>query len=158
MKLTCLFSIAALAASALAGRPSPEPKFEFLFQVNLTRGPQLVYEKNEAGTEIKAFQALTAGGSVKGPKINATMVSGTAVASVNSDGIIQADASWLMNTTDGAMILVTEMAKIPYINVLFDTSSENYTWLNNITAWASPQDGARGTYSLNYWHISGESD
>ncbi|KAJ5726675.1 uncharacterized protein N7483_008032 [Penicillium malachiteum] len=153
MKLTCLVSLAAFAVSALSSRPSPEPKFTFLFQVNLTRGPQIVYEQNKDGTEVKAFQELTAGGTVRGPKINATMVSGTALASVSADGIIQADASWLMNTTDGAKILVTEQAKIPYVNVLFATSSEKYTWLNNVTSWASPQDGAMGSYSLNYWQV-----
>ncbi|KAJ5738020.1 hypothetical protein N7493_001175 [Penicillium malachiteum] len=157
MKLTCLFSLATLAVSVLGSRPTPEPKFTFLFSANLTRGPQIIYETNEVGTEVKAFQALTAGGTVRGPKLNATIVSGTALASANSDGTIEADASWLIKTHDGAMILVTEKAKIPYINVLFETSSTNYTWLNNVTAWASPQDGAMGSYSLNYWHISSDS-
>ncbi|KAJ5710333.1 hypothetical protein N7488_004489 [Penicillium malachiteum] len=154
MKLASLISLAALAVSAIASRPTPEPKFTFLFSANLTRGPQIVYDLNESGTEVKAFQELTSGGTVRGPKLNATIVSGTALASADSDGTIEADASWLIKTTDGAMILVTEKAKIPYINVLFETSAKKYSWLNNVTAWASPQDGAMGSYSLNYWQVS----
>jgi hypothetical protein len=48
-----------------------------------------------------------------------------------------------METTEGDTIMVTEKAHIPNIILLFETASEKYAYLNNVTAYASetPSEG-----------------
>ncbi|KAJ5715349.1 uncharacterized protein N7483_012530 [Penicillium malachiteum] len=160
MKLTYLVPLAAFAVTALGSRPTP-PNLTFLFSANLTKGSAKIYDQSE--TEIKALQTLT-GGIIAGPNFNGpippipktllrTVYGGTALSSSSADGTIRADAHYLIETTDGANILVTESAAIPYVSVLFDTSSEKYDWLNNVTAWGTPPDLSYINY-LEYWRVS----
>ena len=62
------------------------------------------------------------------------------------------DATFVVQTTDGATIVVTERAAIPGVEVLFATASEKYGWLNNVTAWASGAE-SNGAATLNYWQV-----
>ncbi|KAJ6023973.1 hypothetical protein N7540_004770 [Penicillium herquei] len=149
MKLTYLVPLAAFAVTALGNRPTP-PNLTFLFSANLTKGSAIIYDQSE--TEIKALQTLT-GGTIAGPIFNGTVYGGTALSSRSFDGTVRADAHYLIQTTDGANILVTESAAIPYVAVLFDTSSEKYDWLNNVTAWGTPPDLGYINY-LEYWQVS----
>ncbi|KAJ5719796.1 hypothetical protein N7493_007374 [Penicillium malachiteum] len=149
MKLTYLVPLAAFAVTALGSRSTP-PNLTFLFSANLTKGSAYIYDQSE--TEIKALQALT-GGTIGGPNFDGTVIGGTALSTRSADGTIRADAHYLIQTTDGANILVTESAAIPYVAVLFDTSSEKYNWLNNVTAWGTPPDLNEINF-LEYWQVS----
>ncbi|KAJ5701274.1 hypothetical protein N7488_008822 [Penicillium malachiteum] len=148
MKLTYLVPLAAFAVTALGSRPTP-PNLEFLFSANLTKGSAYIYDQSD--TQIKALQTLT-GGIIAGPNFDGTVIGGTALSTRGADGTIRADAHYLIQTSDGANILVTESAAIPYVAVLFDTSSEKYTWLNNVTAWGTPPDLNEINF-LEYWQI-----
>ena len=63
-----------------------------------------------------------------------------------------ADATYVLQTSDGANIVVTERAVIPYVEVLFETASEKYGWLNNVTAWATGTE-SNGKIALKFWQV-----
>ena len=50
------------------------------------------------------------------------------------------------------MIVVNEKAVVPYVEVLLETASEKYGWLNNATVWALDQE-QDGHGTLNYWQV-----
>lgn len=69
-----------------------------------------------------------------------------------SQGTQRADATYVLHTTDGVNIVLTERAIIPYVEILFETGSANakYAWLNNVTAWATGSE-AGDQLSLNFF-------
>ena len=64
----------------------------------------------------------------------------------------RADATYVLTTNDGANIVVTERAVIPYVEVLFETGSSKYAYLNKVTAWATGTE-ADGLIHLNFWQV-----
>lgn len=69
-----------------------------------------------------------------------------------SHGTQRADATYVLQTNDGANIVLTERAIIPYVEILFETGSSKYGWLNNVTAWATGTE-SDGLLSLNFWKV-----
>lgn len=69
-----------------------------------------------------------------------------------SGGISTADATYVLQTDDGANIMVTEKARIPNVEILFATGSGTYAWLNNITAWATGTESNEQA-SLDFWQV-----
>jgi hypothetical protein len=80
-------------------------------------------------------------------------VAGLVTSLTGSTGILKADATYVLQTDDGANIVLTERAIIPYVEILFETGSSKYGWLNNITAWATGTEN-NGEIALNFWKIS----
>lgn len=71
---------------------------------------------------------------------------------ISSQGTQIADATYVLETSDGANIVITERAVIPYVEVLFETGSKKYGWLNNVTAWATGTE-YNGLLALNFWQV-----
>lgn len=63
-----------------------------------------------------------------------------------------ANAIYVLETSDGASIMVTEKAHVPHVQVLFETGSEKYAWLNNVTAYAAATHLNPGV-SLDVWQV-----
>ncbi|KAJ5749147.1 uncharacterized protein N7511_010843 [Penicillium nucicola] len=147
MKLS-LLSVVAFAVSTLGSKPTP-PALTLLYSATINKGSALVIESSSTG--LKAVQAIT-GGSFSGSKISGTVVTGTAI-SVKSASGLKVEASFVLQTSDGANILVTERAAIPYVEATFETGSATYDWLNNVTAWATPRSLSNIDY-LDYWQVA----
>lgn len=71
---------------------------------------------------------------------------------ISPQGTQIADATYVLETSDGANIVITERAVIPYVEVLFETGSKKYGWLNNVTAWATGTE-YNGLLALNFWQV-----
>lgn len=70
-----------------------------------------------------------------------------------SQGTQRADATYVLQTNDGVNIVLTERAIIPYVEILFETGSSKYDWLNDVTAWATGTE-SNGKLALNFWQVS----
>ena len=83
-------------------------------------------------------------GQFSGPDINGKIVPGAGVewASVRADGVIKADVRLVLETDDGASILMTYNGLAKPVDdslhvtiaPLFETGAANYLWLNDIQA------------------------
>ena len=71
---------------------------------------------------------------------------------VGSGETQRADATYVLTTNDGANIVVTERAVIPYVEVLFETGSPKYAYLNKVIAWATGSE-ENGLLQLNFWQV-----
>ncbi|OQD89550.1 hypothetical protein PENANT_c002G07665 [Penicillium antarcticum] len=145
MKLSLLFSLVAFAVSALGSKPTP-PALTLLFSATVNKGSALIIESSSTG--LKAVQAIT-DGSFSGPKMKGTVTTGIAT-SVKGPNGLKVEATFVLQTSDGANILITERAAIPYVEAIFETGAEAYDWLNNVTAWATPRSLSNIDY-LDYW-------
>lgn len=82
----------------------------------------------------------TTGGAIEGAKINGRVLSGAEWATLRSDGSIKADVRLVLETDDGAAILMTYngiatlVGKSLTVRIapLFETGDPKYTWLNNV--------------------------
>ena len=85
-----------------------------------------------------------AAGKVSGPSVNGRIVPGAGVewATLRDDGSIKADVRLVLETDDGATLLmvyqgiaapVGDSLKVT-VAPLFETDSERYAWLNNVQA------------------------
>lgn len=59
---------------------------------------------------------------------------------------------YVLETDAGDTIMVTESGRAPNINVLFDTASTKYSWLNKAVGYATGSQ-ANGVVSLNVWQV-----
>lgn len=68
-------------------------------------------------------------------------------------GVFSPDAVYILQTDDGANIMVTEKGHAPYVQILFETSSPKYSWLNSLVGIATggPNDNGVG---LDFWEVS----
>ena len=64
----------------------------------------------------------------------------------------RATATYVLTTNDGANIVVSEQAAIPYVEVLFEAGNGKYGYLNNVTAWATGSE-ENNVISLNFWQV-----
>ena len=64
-----------------------------------------------------------------------------------------AEANFILTTSDGASIAVTERAAIPYTTAMFEAGSGKYAYLNNVTAWTLSTLPQNNVISLNYWQV-----
>ena len=65
-----------------------------------------------------------------------------------------AEVNWVLTTSDGANIAVTEHASLPGVEVLFSAASGGkYAYLNNVTAWTQSNGIQNGAESLEYWRV-----
>ena len=52
----------------------------------------------------------------------------------DAKGAFSPDALYVMQTADGGTVLVTGKGHVPHETVLFETGSEQYSWLNKVVA------------------------
>ena len=71
----------------------------------------------------------------------------------DSKGTFSPDAVYVLKTSDGANIMVTEKGHAPNVHILFETGSEKYSWINTVVGFATgaPFDGGVG---LDVWQVS----
>ncbi len=167
--LSLPLSLLALAATALAADPTP-PKLTYLYSANLTFAAPITIGSVPSGSR----NLLTInGGTVKGPKINGThflvsspqpsntqltpptgkVGSGVDWGLTDSKGVFSPDALYTLHTDDNATVLVFEKGHAPNVQILFETASEKYAWLNSAVGYASggPNDVGIG---LDVWQVS----
>jgi hypothetical protein len=82
-----------------------------------------------------------------------TILGGTISTTYSSRGNNNADAVYTIRTDDGVNIMVTEKAHIPNINIWFETASEKYYWLNNVTAYAH-EIPSKGVSNIHVYAVS----
>ncbi|KAK3313166.1 hypothetical protein B0H66DRAFT_538240 [Apodospora peruviana] len=146
------FLSAALAVSASncvrAAEPTPPP-LSFLYSVKLLMPPTV-----ELGSVPYGSRGIIPinGGTFSGPKLNGTVGIGLDWGLTDNKGTFSPDAVYVLNTHDNATIMVTEKGHAPHVQILFETGSSKYAWLNNIVAYAS---GApfEGGVALDVWQI-----
>ncbi|KAF2676584.1 hypothetical protein K458DRAFT_447400 [Lentithecium fluviatile CBS 122367] len=136
-----------LAANVLAA-PKP-PAVTFLYSANVTSGAPTIIGSTPLGNRV-VIPIIS--GEFSGPKLSGKIFSGTIWSLTSPTGINTADAIYVMQTTDGATIMVTEKAHIPNIDIFFETASPKYGWLNNVTAFAS-ETPTNGVASINVFAI-----
>lgn len=168
--LSLPLSLLTLAATALAADPAP-PKLTYLYSANLTFAAPITIGSVPSGSR----NLLTiSGGTVKGPKINGTppgspfktplppgctdvgtgkIGSGVDWGLTDSKGVFSPDALYTLHTDDNATVLVFEKGHAPNVQILFETASEKYAWLNSAVGYASggPNDVGIG---LDVWQVS----
>lgn len=61
----------------------------------------------------------------------------------DSKGTFSPDAVYVLQTTDGASIMVRETGHAPNVHLTFETGSDKYGWLNTVVAYGAgtPFDG-----------------
>jgi hypothetical protein len=127
---------------------------EFLFHISATLNPPIVVPNGPNGTRVIV---RVTGGTVKGPKLNGTVVDlGADWLTMRADGTAQLDVRIVINTDDGASISVTYKGIMsPDANgkpriitaPLFETGDERYAWLTQMQGIAI---GAPGQNVVDY--------
>ncbi|KAL8796537.1 MAG: hypothetical protein Q9195_001211 [Heterodermia aff. obscurata] len=75
------------------------------------------------------------GGAFSGPGLKGKVITGLAKRITGSTSTNRAEANYVLRTSDGTNIAVSERAAIPGVEVMFETASGKYAYLNNVTAW-----------------------
>ena len=78
---------------------------------------------------------------------------GTIWSLTSPTGVNTANAIYVLQTNDGATIMVTEQAHVPNIDIFFETGSKKYAWLNSVTAFAS-ETPANGVSNIDAFAAS----
>jgi hypothetical protein len=70
----------------------------------------------------------------------------------DAKGTFSPDAIYVLHTSDGAAIMVTEKGHAPNVQILFETGDERYAWLNPAVGYATgaPYDGG---VALDVWQL-----
>lgn len=71
----------------------------------------------------------------------------------SAKGVFSPDALYTLHTDDNATVLVTEKGHAPGVQVLFETASDKYAWLNSAVAYGSGTPTANGI-ALDVWQVS----
>ncbi|OAF54723.1 hypothetical protein VC83_08974 [Pseudogymnoascus destructans] len=109
------------------------PTLKLLFSANLTLGIPVDVGLTTFGEKL--IVPIT-DGAFSGPGLNGEVTIGLVTSLTGSQGTQRAD-----------------LPIIPYVEILFETGSSKYGWLNNVTAWATGTE-SDGLLSLNFWKVS----
>jgi hypothetical protein len=71
---------------------------------------------------------------------------------VDAKGAFSPDATYVLQTADGANILVTGKGHVPHEAVFFETGSAAYTWLNTVVAVATAKQ-VDGGVSMDVFQV-----
>ena len=114
---------------------------DFLFRLNALVSPPISVSNGPQGSRMII---PAAGGDIEGPKINGKVLSGPGAewATLRPDGSLKADVRLVLETDDGAVILMTyngiatpEGESLSVRTApLFETGDPRYSWLNNVQA------------------------
>lgn len=117
--------------------PATSLPVEFLFTMHAMLEKPIVIPNGPDGTRVLVG---VAGGTATGPRINATLLrAGGDWVTVRANGVPRLDVRLTIKTDDGAMIYMEYTGLLGADNVgrvvpTFQTSHENYTWLNDVQA------------------------
>lgn len=70
----------------------------------------------------------------------------------DTKGTFSPDAVYVLKTNDGADILVYEKGHAPNVQILFETGSPTYAWMNAIVGYASGAPFPDGV-GLDVWQV-----
>jgi hypothetical protein len=110
---------------------------EFLFTMHATLAPPVVIPEGPHGTRV--LVSVT-GGTVTGPRVNGTLyAAGGDWVTIRKSGSAQLDVRVTLSTDDGAAIYMSYLGilgtdRVARVAPLFQTSHENYLWLNDVQA------------------------
>ncbi|KAK3385859.1 hypothetical protein B0H63DRAFT_560362 [Podospora didyma] len=141
-------ALLAFAATGLAD-PTP-PALTYLYSVNLTFAAPV--EIGSVPTGNRAILTI-AGGAFSGPKLNGKVGSGLDWGLTDAKGVFSPDALYTLHTNDNATILVSEKGHAPHVQILFETASTKYAYLNTIVGYATGGPNAAGDIALDVWQI-----
>ncbi|EFX00408.1 hypothetical protein CMQ_7410 [Grosmannia clavigera kw1407] len=151
--LVKVFVAAITLVSAVTGScaaPPPAPTLSFLYSLNLTNGAEYAIGATPQG--FRTVQPIV-GGAFSGPKMKGNVTTGIDYGVVDSNNTFHPKAVYVLETVEGDTILVTESGRAPNINVIFDTASTKYGWLNKAVGYATG-GLVDGVVSLNVWQIT----
>lgn len=151
--LSSLLSVAALAVGVSAATPKP-PTLDYLYSINISMTAPLDIGATAIGS--RGILPIT-GGTFWGPKLSGNVSAGLDWGLTDSKGTFSPDAVYVLTTNDGARIMVTEKGRAPNVNLVFETGSANYSWLNTAVGYASGGPTAGGV-SLDVWQVSPERE
>jgi hypothetical protein len=124
---------------------------EYLFTMHVTIGPRNLMKGGPNGT--RWIFAVT-GGTFEGPKLRGRIAEspGGDWARQRPDGVVDVDVRMMLQTDDGAQILMTytgvvfskDGARAIRTAPRFETGDPRYTWLNNLQAVAHGAAGEAG--------------
>ncbi|KAI0973115.1 hypothetical protein F4678DRAFT_427969 [Xylaria arbuscula] len=134
MRASYLLMRAAINATLIFGRPMPSPcppPLVYLFTVHAEESPPVLI--GDGGHGSRLFIPIT-GGTVTGPRVQGKVLGlgGDWGSYDTTNKTFAPDAKIVVQTSDGASILMSGHGKSPYINYDFETGSEIYSWLNEI--------------------------
>ncbi|KAH8890355.1 hypothetical protein GQ53DRAFT_867235 [Thozetella sp. PMI_491] len=139
-----------LAALGLAD-PKP-PTLTYLYSVNLTIPSAANVDIGSGPQGSRGILSIT-GGAFSGPKLKGKVGTGLDWGLTDlKSGTFSPDAIYILHTDDGANIMVTEKGHAPSVQILFETGSEKYSWINNVSAIATGAPTATGV-SLDIWQV-----
>jgi len=70
----------------------------------------------------------------------------------DAGGAFSPDSLYVLQTADGATVLVTGKGRVPHETVLFETGSDKYAWLNKVVAVGRAQQAA-GALSMDVFQV-----
>ncbi|CAK7205327.1 hypothetical protein SEUCBS139899_008097 [Sporothrix eucalyptigena] len=147
--LATLLTAAIAVVGASAATPKP-PTLTFLYSINIT----MAATQDIGVTPIGDRGILPInGGSFSGPKLSGNVTAGLDWGLTDSKGTFSPEAVYVLQTTDGAKIMVTERGRAPNVILQFDTGHANYSWLNTAVGYASGGPSAAGI-SLDVWQLT----
>ncbi|KAK0713407.1 hypothetical protein B0T26DRAFT_610548, partial [Lasiosphaeria miniovina] len=129
--------------------PKP-PALTWLYSVNITFAAPI--EIGAVPTGNRAILTIS-GGSFAGPKIAGKVGSGIDWGLTDAKGTFSPDALYTLYTNDNATILVSEKGHAPGVQILFETASPKYAYLNTVVAYATGGPSEAGV-SLDVWQVS----
>ncbi|PSR75490.1 hypothetical protein BD289DRAFT_334983, partial [Coniella lustricola] len=131
--------------------PAPPPATEYLFSVTLDTAPPTVLGQTPLGQRI--FGPIQ-GGTFSGPDLQGKWpLCGLDSGLGDADGHFNPDVVYLLQTDDGATVLVREQGHAPNVVLLFETASGGaYDWLNGVVAYGlAAQNGDQ--VSVDVWKV-----
>lgn len=70
----------------------------------------------------------------------------------DASGTFSPDAIYVLQTSDGANIMVTEKGHAPNVLIQFETGAEDYSWMNSIVGYATGAPTDTGVH-LDVWQV-----
>ncbi|KAI1087101.1 hypothetical protein F5B19DRAFT_497706 [Rostrohypoxylon terebratum] len=109
--------------------PTP-PSLVYLLTVEATETPPMIIGNGGHGNRLVI--PIT-GGTFSGPKLQGKVLAGGGDwgSYDTANKVFAPDAKIVLETADGANILVSGRGKSPWATIEFETGSEEYSWLND---------------------------
>ncbi len=149
MLFTAALALVASAVGAAAADPKP-PTLTYLYSITLDMGAPVQIGSTPTGT--RGVLSIT-GGTFAGPKLSGNVSVGLDWGLTDAKGTFSPEAVYILDTTDGARIMVTERGRAPNVNLMFDTGSDKYSWLNTAVGYATGGPSGAGV-ALDAWIVS----
>ncbi|KAH8899987.1 hypothetical protein GQ53DRAFT_205983 [Thozetella sp. PMI_491] len=144
----------AFTTCVLGSTPKP-PTLTHLYTANVTLGTTVDFGPGPRGHRSLG---AAAGGTFSGPKLHGTILAvgedkGVFDANSGTNGTYSIDLTLVFQTHDGANILITATGRAPFEQLLLETGSQEYYWVNSVTAVGKVESAGPSALTVHVWQL-----